>query len=572
MAESWGMEKFRIGINMAGAISAGAYTAGVLDFLMEALEEWQKAKEAYIVYLNHPTCVPSPEAVPLHDVAIEVFSGASAGGMCAAIASVMVQQPFTHIKRGDETGTTNTFYESWVNKIDIRELLQMRDIVAGKPLASLLDCTIIDEIADYALAPRPTIPRPFISDTLTLFLTLTNVRGVPYRLYNDPAPTIEEFTAYYGDRLRFEITHLPGQTSSLMAKPLPVGLPDEHAWPLLKETAKATGAFPIFLAPRVLPREVSDYRIPVWESITAHKPLLPAFDSLTNEKKTWQTLNVDGGVIDNNPFQLAHDFLVSHNPHARGGHNPRDAAEANCAVITIAPFPAQERFDPNFNLESAAAIGSMLGRLVSVLISQSRFSGESLEVLTGGTSFSRFVIAPSDPEQSNRKVLQCGLLGAFGGFFERGFRVHDFLLGRRNCQRFLTSHFVLPTVNPIIALGLQRAAPAAEGIRQRWCLEAPDPAISKDKTWMPIVPLCGTAATEVNPPQRASITGQSVRQIVSLLVKRLKVIGPFLLTGAPSAWALKLLLKVLLTWPVSFFVKRTLLRALVNALRPNITD
>src|SRR5439155_4814685 len=69
------MAAFKIGINMAGAISAGAYTAGVLDFLTEALDEWYKAKA-------------SGEAVPMHDVSIEVLSGASAGGMCAAISAV----------------------------------------------------------------------------------------------------------------------------------------------------------------------------------------------------------------------------------------------------------------------------------------------------------------------------------------------------------------------------------------------------------------------------------------------------------------------------------------------------
>ena len=34
------MKGFRIAINMAGAISAGAYTAGVLDFMTEALDAW----------------------------------------------------------------------------------------------------------------------------------------------------------------------------------------------------------------------------------------------------------------------------------------------------------------------------------------------------------------------------------------------------------------------------------------------------------------------------------------------------------------------------------------------------
>jgi hypothetical protein len=34
-------QAFRIGLALAGAISAGAYTAGVLDFLFQALSEWE---------------------------------------------------------------------------------------------------------------------------------------------------------------------------------------------------------------------------------------------------------------------------------------------------------------------------------------------------------------------------------------------------------------------------------------------------------------------------------------------------------------------------------------------------
>lgn len=35
---------FHLGLCMAGSITAGAYTAGVMDYLIEALEEWQKVK------------------------------------------------------------------------------------------------------------------------------------------------------------------------------------------------------------------------------------------------------------------------------------------------------------------------------------------------------------------------------------------------------------------------------------------------------------------------------------------------------------------------------------------------
>jgi len=121
---TWKPNEYRLAINMAGAISAGAYAAGVLDFLMEALDEWQKEKTAFRAQLA--TAAPGASisnVVPLHDVRIDAFSGASAGGMCAAIASVMVQSDFQHIRTGDETGTNNTFYESWVNSIDIREFL-----------------------------------------------------------------------------------------------------------------------------------------------------------------------------------------------------------------------------------------------------------------------------------------------------------------------------------------------------------------------------------------------------------------------------------------------------------------
>ena len=52
--------------------------------------------------------------------------------------------------------------------------------------------------------------------------------------------------------------------------------------------------------------------------------------------------NVDGGVTDNDPFDLAHDFLASQNPthqpavNAPGFANPSTALDANCAVITVA--------------------------------------------------------------------------------------------------------------------------------------------------------------------------------------------------------------------------------------------
>ena len=42
---------FEIGLVMAGAVSAGAYAAGVVDFLIQALDQWHEGKRG-----NDPRC------------------------------------------------------------------------------------------------------------------------------------------------------------------------------------------------------------------------------------------------------------------------------------------------------------------------------------------------------------------------------------------------------------------------------------------------------------------------------------------------------------------------------------
>ena len=513
------MAAFKIGINMAGAISAGAYTAGVLDFLIEALDEWEAAKQR-------------GEVVPRHEVSLEVFSGASAGGMCAAIAAVQVQQDFDHIRDTSLTGTNNRFYESWVNRIDIRELLQTGDLEKGQPVLSLLDSTIIADIAQFALTPGPVKARRYISPNLTLFLTLTNLRGVPYSLDSEAPGSLEESTAYYGDRLRFQAVKPGDPPPAPPAKPLPAGSAGQGAWPLLQQAAMATGAFPVFLAPRVLNRDAGDYTPPIWE--TAGSTPVPSIqpDWTLKNADTWQTLNVDGGVIDNDPFDLAHDYLVALNPIPGDGQNPREALTADRAVITVAPFPAQDRFNPGYEPASQAGVMSAVGRLFSALISQSRFFGESLALIMTGTVFSRFMIAPSDTTlPPGAAALQCGTLGAFGGFFERGYRAHDYTLGRRNCQQFLRAQFILPQGNPIIAPGLDPdgKALAAFGINPPNATVEP-----QNQGWIPLIPLCGTAAAEVPQPARASMPDTDLDVVVDLIVKRFKGVAPLLLPKLPS--------------------------------------
>jgi hypothetical protein len=119
------------------------------------------------------------------------------------------------------------------------------------------------------------------------------------------------------------------------------------------------------------------------------------------------------------------------------------------------------------------------------------------------------------------------LLSAFGGFFERGFRAHDYQLGRRNCQRFLQETFRLTVDNPIIAAGLDDET--RDMVIAEYHPENPETV----KT-LPIIPLCGTAKTVIPYPERATITSARVGHILNWIVDRLHAVTGALIDDAVS--------------------------------------
>jgi hypothetical protein len=214
----------------------------------------------------------------------------------------------------------------------------------------------------------------------------------------------------------------------------------------------------------------------------------------------------------------------------------------------------------------------MLGRLATVLLSQSRFLGESLAVLASGAAFSRFVIAPSDPGQGQKNVLQCASLGAFGGFMERSFRAHDFLLGRHNCQKFLKTYFRLPIGNPIISAGQTEAGTHASEIDAQFT-DYPPPGVKvppDGKVWMPVLPLVGTALNPVPNPVRGSITKGGIATIADQMITRFSAVKGPLLAGAPAAWLLKLITGLLCSWPTRRLFRRKIVDVLTAELSPDV--
>ena len=105
---------YEIGLAMAGAISAGAYSAGVVDFLFQALHEWELAKR------------DDPGNVPNHSVCIRAAAGASAGSITAALAAVAVAGGLRPEKVADFTDGEQPYqcvlpalYKAWVTLPDM---------------------------------------------------------------------------------------------------------------------------------------------------------------------------------------------------------------------------------------------------------------------------------------------------------------------------------------------------------------------------------------------------------------------------------------------------------------------
>jgi hypothetical protein len=438
------------------------------------------------------------------------------------------------------------------------------------------------------LGPPLPKPRQYVSPNLTLFLSLTNLRGVPYSLNGVAPGSLEETAFFYGDRIRFEILG-GGETRPPSPDANAIKVSDPAAdWSLLKTAAMATGAFPVFLAPRVLSRHKANYTPPLWQSRqsggkNAPPPVSPTFPPDLAEP--FDTLNVDGGVTNNDPYNYSHDYLASLHPVSHDEQLEREPSKVDRAVLSISPFPSIEPYAVRYDTRSSSSVLRALPRLFSALISQSRFFGESLSHLMNGTTFSHFVVAPSDdelvqnftasakPELEMPSALQCATLGAFGGFFERGFRAHDYALGRRNCQKFLRDHFVLPVDNVVMKEALDKLAPDA---RRRVLNEfkRPAPATVRRKfvppaqaemAWLPIIPLCSSeVATPLEAVPRAQMGRRKLDQVIGLILQRFRALMGVISPTIPS-FALRAFL-----WPgrwvIPWLARRPLRDKLIEEL------
>jgi hypothetical protein len=477
---------FEIGFALSGAISAGAYTAGVLDYFFQALNAWEEAKQK------------DPERTPQHKVNVQVIAGASAGAITGALGVVALARGFQPQQLSEaekaahptESGremqalrcVLPSLYETWVVRPRMVDpdggidFLSTEDLdgteAAGRTSAapvnparvvSALNAKLLDDIKNKALtaptagdSPLAGQPYPYIAENLHVYMTVSNLRGIPFEVsFGNSTYGMQT----HSDRAHYVISGLGTAPSAsnhwvdtdsgeqLGIGTLPeAGQPLPTHWDQYGTCALASSAFPIGLAPRRIDSPFANYNRRSYPFEKGGATLRPKFPAELRDPFAF--LNVDGGVINNNPFDYAQYALMGDPKHAEGG-----SGQASRAVLMVSPFPEPPTFLPEG--QPAEELVSVIRALFPALINQARFKASELVPAMNPDDCSRFLIAPHRalPEAGDQKYkIACGLLGGFGGFLDEKFRAHDFQLGRRNCQRFLETTFGLTPDNRIVSV------------------------------------------------------------------------------------------------------------------------
>lgn len=424
--------------------------------------------------------------MPMHEVVIDVLTGASGGGMCAAITALALSK-----KEPYEAGKDSLLYKTWVTLFEngtnsFERMLDATDLKNKKSVLSLLNSEFIDEIAfrifddhkqDDFRKPDDT-GNPWFSKQTELVLTASNLRGIPYTIrFEGSGVQHHHYMLNHKLLLKFTTDEQKILTDKSFI-PLRFHLFEEDRKKFdysnaqfLKESSKATGAFPLGLRPRRLtvPREYINnisFSISTLQKAKSIEDEQLQFICRKPEQKNispewpdnntdYQFTAVDGGLTNNEPFEITRELLL--NKGEKRNSMPRNADEVDRTIIMIDPFPNNSNFIAEEDYKQPENLMDVFVRIFKTLRNQPLFKMEDIQLAEEDNVYSRYLIVPKreDNDEFRTHPIASAVLNGFGGFFDRSFREHDYRLGRRNCQRFLRFHFGLPVSelenNPVFA-------------------------------------------------------------------------------------------------------------------------
>ncbi|MEQ9219117.1 MAG: patatin-like phospholipase family protein [Cyclobacteriaceae bacterium] len=504
-------ETFHLGITMAGAVSAGCYTGGVMDYLFEVLDLWEKGKAGELAV--------DDKLVPKHKVIIDVMGGTSAGGMTTSMAAAYAIQNKINPVKDDQvnqpgTWKDNIFYDSWVNLIDqqgkptLLQALDVDDLADGK-IQSLINSEFIDKIAKRALAfpdsqgasNHPT----YISDNLEVLLSHTMMRGIPLAVSfanNTNKDSLRDAPKHFTyEHFLFSHFRLNAEDDK-WEKYIPFNPYNKKVREHLIKATIATGAFPVGLrfrnfdgssfnesylktiASRLITRSMGDDSPDIMEQIIWDDTML----------QNYASNSVDGGAINNEPFGEVMGVLKYRYGSAlqkfsntmEGSNEKVEKDYQKYGVIMIDPFPDFNEAKGEYKLSDN--LTGLIPRIIGSLWNQSRVKRHEMIEQFANPAY-RGVIFPvkhklnSDGERTGQYdyPIASGTLHAFGGFLDVSFRHHDFYLGRNNARNFIRAFFSMP-YNPKNGV--------VHPIHQNWTNEMVEKFLIKmnGKEYLPIIP------------------------------------------------------------------------------------
>lgn len=522
------MKPLEIGISMTGTVSAGAYTAGVIDFLLEALDQWEQEKTAH------------PASTPQYPVILKGLSGASGGGVSCGLIFNSIGKRILPVKeplRGD--APENDFYNTWVNELGIEQLLDTPDLNDGV-IRSLFNANAIPTIANKYLVDTNfgnKLERKYIDPNLVARITVTNLKGIPYALHTAGSNKPVIYTKHT-DHVQLELSR-KGDSKYPGSYVLSYDKTDARfkaSYAQMKAACVATCAFPAAFKAQPVTQDVSIYKLR--ETIHPGKNGLAFPEGIDNT-----FFCSDGGILNTEPFELLHEVMLPKDapPNEK---NPPEAAKVERTIIMVAPL---ETFAPYNPSQMEDGLGETLVADVTAIRKDALFSDEEISKAFDESYYSRFIIAPvryahQNAEMPASPAITGTSLGTFGAFLSHDFREHDFFLGRRNAQRFLTTHFALPVKEAKENEIFKEAIDNRANYEKDWIFE------ENGVEYLRIIPLCGTAKETTYFPTWPKDMGLDYDEMWSMLNNRLSRASQVVLEGI-DMWQIS-------RWLVSHIAKR----------------
>lgn len=329
----------KLAITIAGAVSLGSYESGVAFEVLDAVGQHNQWADA--------------NGQPDERIEIDVLTGASAGGMTAAI----IAQRLLFDGLSMSKPYNNPLYNAWVSTVDIVGLLarDLNEDVTHSVLSSdfvmgISETYLMGRYKKQPQPPPPPQPHSALSSDhkLQLGVALSNLNGVDY--FRSTLSGGQFIYTRHEDQLVRAIDQASDDRGEL--------------WDSIRAAAVACGAFPVAFRVQDLVRNIVDYTSP-W--------LDP---SVWGGQASTTFTYTDGGVFQNEPLGMAKN-LVEQVPGGR--LNSADRGYLFIAPKQKSSGAVKNSPNPAVGFDAANADYKILAsRLADSVVGQSEFQDWSV--------------------------------------------------------------------------------------------------------------------------------------------------------------------------------------------------